>query len=592
MLAITVVSSGCGGGGGGGDNPPPPPEPPGAATLTLEIGLKQLRFSWPAVTGVTSYQLLANTDGASGFTQVGDDIPGGETSVAFDVSVHLHDWANARYMLDACNSSGCTGSNELGTTLDDMLEAIGYFKNSNHEAGDGVTAVELSADGQTLVIGSPGERSAATGIDGDQVDNSVISAGAAYVYRRVNGMWVQQAYLKASNAGAFDSFGVRAARSADGRTLAVAAFGESSSSSGVNGDQDDNSFVGAGAVYVFVQDDNGAWSQQAYVKASDPGFDDAFGFAIDLSADGDTLAVGAPFEESLTDIGSDLGATYVFRRNPAGTWSQRAYIRPSSTEDGDAFGFSVALDGNGEILAVGAPFEDSAATGIDGDQDDNTANGAGAVYVYTGDHDTDDWQLSSYVKAPNPDSGDQFGRVTLSDDGTTLVVGAPGEDSSANGIDGDQADNGVSSAGAAYVYGGSGVTWEFQTYLKAPNPDEVDVFGDSVTLSGNGNTLAVSARNEAGGSSGVGGDPTDNNVSDAGAVYLFRRDDNAAPWSLHTYVKATNPDVGDRFGSMLALSADGSAFAAASPSEASAATGIDGDQSDNSAFNAGAVYLY
>lgn len=593
LLAAASLAASCGGGGGGGDDSPPVPDPPGAATLALEIGLKQLRFSWPAVTGATSYQLLANPDGASGFTQVGADIAGGETSVDLDVSVHLHDWANARYMLDACNSSGCTGSNELGTTLDDMLEAIGYFKNSNHEAGDHVTSVELSADGQTLVIGSPGERSAATGIDGDQADNSATSAGAAYVYRRIDGVWAQQAYLKASNAEAFDHFGVTAALSADGRTLAVGASGESSNASGVNGDQDSNLFSGAGAVYVFVRDDNGEWSQQAYVKASNPGIDDEFGFAVDLSADGDTLAVGAPFEDSApVTTFPGVGAVYVFHRDSASSWSQRAYIKASNAAEGDGFGYSVALDGNGEVLAVGAPFEDSAATGIDGDQDDNTASGAGAVYVYAGNHDTNDWQLTAYVKAPNTESFDQFGHVALSDDGSTLVVGAPGEDSSANVINGDQADNGSSDSGAAYVFGRSGATWQFQAYLKAPNPERAFVFGASVLLSRDGTTLAVGAPNESGGSSGVGGDPMDNNVTDAGAVYLFRREDSAAPWNLHAYVKATNPDIGDRFGSALALSADGGSLAAGSGSEASAATGIDGDQSDNSAFSAGAAYLY
>jgi hypothetical protein len=595
LLAVAVISSGCGGGGGGDDggNPPPPPEPPGAATLTLEISLKQLRFSWAAVAGATTYRLLANSDGASGFTQVGADIAGGETSVDLDVSVHLHDWANARYMLDACNSDGCTGSNQLGTTLADMLEAIGYFKNSNHEAGDFVSAVDISADGHTLVVGSSGERSAATGIDGDQADDSMTSAGAAYVYRRVNGTWAQQAYLKASNTGAFDSFGATAALSADGRTLAVGATGEASRSSGVNGDQDDNDAGGAGAVYVFVQDDDGTWSQQAYVKASNPGTDDAFGFAIDLSADGDTLAVGTPFEEdNPIDNLVNSGAVYVFHRDSANAWSQRAFLQAPNTAEGDAFGFSVALDGDGELLAIGAPFEDSAATGIDGDQNDNTAPAAGAVYVYAGNHDTDAWQSIAYVKAPNTDSNDQFGTVALSDDGTTLVVGAPGEDSSSSGIDGDQANDGTDSAGAAYVYGRSGATWQFQTYLKPPNPDRADIYGHRLALSGDGNTLAVGAPNEGGGSSGVGGDPTDNNAQDAGAAYVFRREDSAAPWALHAYVKASNPDGGDRFGSELALSADGRSFAAAAPSEESAAAGIDGDQTDNSAFSAGAAYLY
>ena len=105
-----------GGGGGGGDDGPPSPYPPGAATLSLGIGLKQLRFTWGVVDGATSYRLLANPDGASGFTQVGDDFSAGERNFDVDVAVHLHDWTNARYMLDACNADGCTGSNELGTT--------------------------------------------------------------------------------------------------------------------------------------------------------------------------------------------------------------------------------------------------------------------------------------------------------------------------------------------------------------------------------------------------------------------------------------------------------------------------------------------
>ncbi|MGH8251387.1 MAG: FG-GAP repeat protein, partial [Steroidobacteraceae bacterium] len=579
-----------------------PVDPPGAAVLSLEIGLKQLRFTWPAVSGATSYQLLANPDGASGFTQLGADIPGGDAGVDVDVSVHQHDWPNARYMLDACNAGGCTGSNEVGTTPGDALEAIGYFKNSNHEAGDNNAAVAMSADGMTMAIGAPGEESAATGIDGDQADNTAGGAGAVYVFRRIAGEWTQVAYLKASNAEAGDGFGGSAALSADGRTLAVGAPDEDSSSLGVDGDETDNSSASAGAAYVFVQDEAGSWSQRAYVKASNPESGDFFAHVLALSRDGDTLAVASVFEDSAAiGIGGDesdnsassSGAVYVFRQDLAGVWSQRRYIKASNTEAVDSFGSSLALDGSGNVLAVGATLEDSAATGIDGDFTDNSANAAGAVYIYTGNDDSDVWHFLDYVKAPNTDANDQFGSgVALDDEGRTLAVVAPQEDSAATGVDGDQDDDSTGNAGALYVYERSGATWAFQNYLKASNPEIGDLFGFGMTLSGDGNTIAVTAGGEDGGSSGVGGDETDNNVDAAGAVYVFRRDDGESPWSPRAYVKATNPDDGDRFGSRLALSADGGTLAALSRTEASAATGIGGNQNDDTAPFAGAVWLY
>ncbi len=606
VLAVSAaaLAAGCGGGGGGDGvgNPPPPVDPPGAAVLSLEIGLKQLRFTWPAVSGGTSYQLLANPDGASGFTQLGADIPGGDAGVDVDVSVHQHDWPNARYMLDACNAGGCTGSNEVGTTPGDALEAIGYFKNSNHEAGDNNAAVAMSADGMTMAIGAPGEESAATGIDGDQADNTAGGAGAVYVFRRIAGEWTQVAYLKASNAEAGDGFGGSAALSADGRTLAVGAPDEDSSSLGVDGDETDNSSASAGAAYVFVQDEAGSWSQRAYVKASNPESGDFFAHVLALSRDGDTLAVASVFEDSAAiGIGGDesdnsassSGAVYVFRQDLAGVWSQRRYIKASNTEAVDSFGSSLALDGSGNVLAVGATLEDSAATGIDGDFTDNSANAAGAVYIYTGNDDSDVWHFLDYVKAPNTDANDQFGSgVALDDEGRTLAVVAPQEDSAATGVDGDQDDDSTGNAGALYVYERSGATWAFQNYLKASNPEIGDLFGFGMTLSGDGNTIAVTAGGEDGGSSGVGGDETDNNVDAAGAVYVFRRDDGESPWSPRAYVKATNPDDGDRFGSRLALSADGGTLAALSRTEASAATGIGGNQNDDTAPFAGAVWLY
>lgn len=161
---------------------------PAAANLSVGFGLKQLQFSWTAASGATSYRLLQNPDGMSGFTQVGADLSSATTATALDIAVHRHNWAVARYALDACNSAGCTRSNEVSTTAG-MLQAIGYFKASNTGAGDQFGfSVGLSGDGNTLAVGALFEASAATGINGDQVDNSASGAGAVYSYRRLTAL--------------------------------------------------------------------------------------------------------------------------------------------------------------------------------------------------------------------------------------------------------------------------------------------------------------------------------------------------------------------------------------------------------------------
>jgi hypothetical protein len=79
--------------------------------------------------------------------------------------------------------------------------------------------------------------------------------------------------------------------------------------------------------------------------------------------------------------------------------------------------------------------------------------------------------------------------MALSADGNTLALGARGEDSSATGINGDQVSNSAANAGAVYVFVRSGATWIQQAYLKASNTNPIDLFGYTVSLSANGNTL-------------------------------------------------------------------------------------------------------
>jgi hypothetical protein len=109
--------------------------------------------------------------------------------------------------------------------------------------------------GNLVVIGSYGEDSNATGVNGDQSNNSAIDSGAAYVFVRSGTTWSQQAYLKASNTGAGDSFGGSLAVSGD--TVVVGAFFEDSSARGVNGNQSSNSATDSGAAYIFTGVGNG-----------------------------------------------------------------------------------------------------------------------------------------------------------------------------------------------------------------------------------------------------------------------------------------------------------------------------------------------
>ncbi len=597
-----------------------------AAVLSLEFGIKQLQFGWPEVNNATYYRLMENPDGVSGFVQRGENIT--TTSSTLDIAVHRQDWSNARYLLQACNSNLCSSSNEV-SPLGGMLSAIGYVKASNTEASDSFgESVALSGDGNTLAVGAGGERSNATGISSDgtgEEDNSAYGAGAVYVFVRSGGSWVQQAYIKASNAETGDQFGTSVALSSDGNTLAVGAWAEDSNATGISTDgtgEEDNSANRAGAVYVFSRN-SGNWSQKAYVKASNAEGGDLFGLSVALSSDGNTLAVGAEGEDSNTtgistdgtgegdNSASSAGAVYVFSRN-GGNWFQEAYVKASNAEVEDQFGSSVALSSDGNTLAVGARRERSNATGISTDgtgEVDNSAFNAGAVYVFS--RNGGNWFQEAYVKASNAGVDDQFGSsVALSSDGNTLAVGAGGEDSNTTGISTDgtgEEDNSTNRAGAVYVFNRYGGSWSQKAYVKASNTEAGDVFGSSVALSSDGNTLAVGAGGEDSNATGISTDGTgeeDNSANRAGAVYVFNR--NGGSWSQKAYVKASNTEAAvdasngeapiDIFGASVSVNSDGSTLAVGAQGESSSAIGIthgaDAAGADNNAIFAGAVYLY
>ncbi|MDH5301222.1 MAG: cadherin-like beta sandwich domain-containing protein [Gammaproteobacteria bacterium] len=180
-----------------------------------------------------------------------------------------------------------------------------------------------------------------------------IDSGAVYLFARSSGVWSQQSVLAGPRAG--DQFGGSVALDAD--SLVIGAVGE------------DSSVADSGAVYV-MQRVNGAWREQAKLKAGKPVSQEKFGTAVAIQ--GDTVVIGA------SGAGSGAGAGYVFMRRD-GLWQQQLQLKATNAGAGDGLGHSLALD-NGQLL-LGTPLEDGDAVGIDG-ADSNLLKDSGAVYIY------------------------------------------------------------------------------------------------------------------------------------------------------------------------------------------------------------------
>ncbi len=364
-----------------------------------------------------------------------------------------------------------------------------------------------------------------------------------------------QAYVKASNTDAYDSFGRSIAVSGD--TMVVGAIGESSDATSINGSQKNNDSKDSGAGYVFVRQGTN-WTQQAYLKASNsrPGI--LFGFSVGVS--GDTVVVGA-YRESGDSKGAngnqnnqnshESGAAYVFVRQGT-NWNQQAYLKASNTTADQNFGYSVGV--SGDTIVVGAAGESSNSEGVNGKQDDKSAENAGAAYIFV--RQGTNWSQQAYLKPSHTEAHASFGdAVAIS--GDTVVAGAWGESRK---------------AGAAYLFVRQGQTWRQQARL-TPSDDSSrktveplgDIlgsgnFGSSVAL--DGDTLAV-------------GSPVEATAS--GAAYVFNR--SQGNWIKQARLVSASPSsLASKFGASVAVSGG------------VVAVGADGESSV--AFNAGAAYVF
>jgi len=294
---------------------------------------------------------------------------------------------------------------------------------------------------------------------------------------------------------------------------------------------------------------------------------DGFGWAVALSNDGSVLAAGAPFESTSA---SSSGALFVY--TTVDSWTNIATsngIKSSgaASEANAQLGVSIALNGAGDVLAGGA------------NQISTSGSGFVKIFIPTGAA-PDVWaaQSEKVITATGGETDDQFGvSVSLNTVGDMLAVGAWQEDS--NSIT-DTSNNGATDSGAAYVFVTSdnwGASAPAETYVKATSPVADDNFGTSVSLNGSGSTLSVGAPFSA----------------NTGTVYRIV---NNGTWAggiaSEQVITPPSGNIGDQFGFSVSSSATAGSLAIGDKGEDSAATGINGDKTDNSAPDSGAAYVY
>jgi hypothetical protein len=327
----------------------------------------------------------------------------------------------------------------------------------------------------------------AVAIDGDWAvvgamleDQGGSDAGAAYVFQNVGGTWIDYTKLVAGDAQSYDRFGTEVAISGD--TIVVGA------------PDSDDAGEGTGSAYVFHLD-GGVWTEQDKLLAGDMDQHDNFGVSVAIS--GDTVVVGAPFDDDACEPPDDMcksGSAYVFTRSGT-AWSQTTKLVASDDEERDFFGFAVAVDG--DVALIGARWEDEAASD------------AGAVYVYSGVGGG--WAEVQKLTASDGESNDRFGdAVAVS--GRYAVIGAPVEDEAG------------SEAGAVYVFA-LGSSW-VELGKKPSNDGTSNEFGEAVDVDGSWAVIGCHYHDYG-----------------AGAAYAYRMVDLAP----HIVVFADGFETGDTF---------------------------------------------
>jgi hypothetical protein len=304
----------------------------------------------------------------------------------------------------------------------------------------------------------------------------VSNAGSAYIFTGSGNSWVQTAKITGNDAQANDNFGISVSLNSAGNVALITAPFE-----------DPNGATNAGSAYIFTGSGN-SWVQTAKITGNDAQANDNFGISVSLNSAGSVALVGAQLEDP--NGVSNAGSAYIFTGS-GNSWVQTAKITGNDAQTNDFFGISVSLNSAGNVALVGAYNEDL-----------NEVTDAGSAYIFTGSGNS--WVQTAKITGNDAQLSDLFGySVSLNSAGNVALVGNFSEDP-----------NGVSNAGSAYIFTGSGNSWVQTAKITGSDAEAGDNFGYSTSLNSAGNVALVGAWNE---------DPR--GITNAGSAYFFSIDD-------------------------------------------------------------------
>ena len=340
---------------------------------------------------------------------------------------------------------------QLGVDIDDEA--------SWDESGE---SVSLSADGKTVAIG-------AVWNDGN---GDVSGHTRVFRWNQSKNMWEQMGNDMDGEA-IFDGSGTSVSLSSDGRTVAIGAVGN-------DGNGITTSSRGHTRVFRWIQSKN-MWEQMGNDMDGETS-GDLSGNSVSLSSDGETVAIGA-YGNGGNGSGGGSGHTRVFKWNPfTKTWEQMGNDIDGESSF-DYSGESVLLSANGMTVAIGARYNDG------------NGNQSGHTRVFRWNQSKNTWQQMGKDVDGEATSGDASGwSVSLSSDGEIVAIGALGNDG-----------NGIGSGHTCvFRWNPSTNTWEQMGKDIMDGEAIDDKSGSSVSLSANGETVAIGAVGNDGNGSGSG----------------------------------------------------------------------------------------
>jgi len=353
--------------------------------------------------------------------------------------------------------------------------------NSIQEVSEKLIASDGTANDYLGISVSIYEDTTVVGADGS--DAYGYFSGAVYVFNKYDNFWTQTTKLLAQDGQSEDTFG-----------YAVDIYKDMV---GVGAVRDDDNGSASGSVYVFMRQ-NGMWSQQARILASDGSTADHFG--VSLSIYESTMVIGAYVDD---DQGRNSGSVYVYAYS-GGAWSQSSKLIASDGASENYFGLSVST------------FEDQLLVGAYG-----FFNRRGAVYAFSRESSSgaSKWSQQQMVIPTDAQSFSYFG-VSLQMHGENFIGGAYRDQTYG------------ANAGAAYIFTYSGAMWTRTAKLQSADTSSGDFLGTSVSI--HGDTALVSAATD------------DDKGLDSGSTYVFRREESE--WTQHMKLVAMDGIYQDYFG--------------------------------------------